>query len=305
MWLDDHLTIRLDRYTPVATRILLEVPPPSDPELQLSGRIMGPFSRYARTLPATLHFRGEPTSHGLRATTQFPDFCGWSAEHPQLYRVTAELSRQEIVEQRVERKWGTPLLSIRRKSFYWEGRRWVMRAIQPSDADPFEMERVRELDATLICREPTGEDCRQADELGIRLVARLTLAHGRDSREISTRLEQLERHPSVILAWLEMSPADADWPVTLSKPPRLLVAADIRLEGRHLLPPWTDIGICRREQLDRGLAPAAIDKPLLVCETEFETDPAVLRRGCDRLQAAVARQGEFAGFLATCASRNG
>jgi hypothetical protein len=297
--LENQLAIRVEQHTPVSTRIVLELAEAHDSDLELTGWIMGPFSRFAKTLPARIPFRPESPTSGQRALAQFPDFCGWSAEHPQLYRVTAELCRRGVVEERVERIWGANLLEIHRQSFFWEGRRWVMRAVETAADLAGNAELLRELDATCIRRDPAESDCREADEQGIRLVARLSGADFPETRQLLARLEQLRRHPSVILVWLEPTAADIVKSENPRKYPGMLLAVDVPRSGAAALPDWTDVGICRRQPCPSESGEATRSRPILVRDSGPSADLSDLRRGCDRLQAAVARTGDFAGFLMT------
>lgn len=324
MLLENQLFIRLDHFTPVVTRILMGLPLPAESGLELIGRIAGPFSVYARTLPTTVAFRNEAPSKGLQAVALFPDFCGWSADHPHLYRVTAELRRDGKTIESIDRIWGVALLRVRRDRFYWEGRRWVMRAIEPAtpeavhdeasdtahlDRPPLDanfpsgsptlIDQLRELDATRICRDPTLADCQQADKHGIRLVARIAVSSATDPRTLTERLKRLARHPSVILAWLDGPPVEnAPSLPPFIRPASLRLAGIVNPARSDLLPTWAQVGIIRPEQLEAiQFRDGRASHPLLVLDSSCSGELAEMRRECDRLQASVARLGDFSGFL--------
>lgn len=170
----------------------------------LTGTITGPRRGRDTTLPATARLVAVPDEGGVsdlaRAVLTEPAF--WTPELPNRYRVEACLSSPHGEDVRIDAWIGLRRLGVRGRSFWLDGRRWVLRAI----VDGTDVVAARMGDVGLAV--PAGDDAVlvQADEVGVAMVA--ILGHGDVS---PARVASLSAHPSVLLAIIDApSGIDAD-----------------------------------------------------------------------------------------------
>jgi len=175
-------------------------------DCRLECRIEGPTCRYSTTLTARVPLRHRgPTSWGdlpaIAAEGVLPDPCAWTSELPFLYRVvgTVRIGEQAIGE--INQTFGIrPLAAVKRR-IVLNGKTWVPRIVNRAIVHPpAALSEWRETATTLSVVEPDEALCREADEIGVSIVAGVRHGRGRDG--VAT-LRRLSRHPSVVLAMVE------------------------------------------------------------------------------------------------------
>jgi hypothetical protein len=82
----DRARVFFGRLSTTEARVYVELPE-APAGASLRGMVVGPRSRYAKTLPARLSLRPVKATAGLLAEAFVPDPCFWSADSPYLYDV--------------------------------------------------------------------------------------------------------------------------------------------------------------------------------------------------------------------------
>jgi hypothetical protein len=286
----------------------------------ISGRIIGPECRFAKTLPATIPFanRGSGPS-GLLLEATIPDPCFWTPELPFLYRVIIEASGDANVEaasRRMNERGETPRLhnrwlGIRRlgtigRSLYLDGKRWVARGACRDRADQSELFAARQSSAALLLPAPDEALCLEASRLGVPLfvhvAASLRDAQTESRRDSSTclasEIRRLGQWPAVFAIVLDPS-------LQIGKDLRArarntLFAARIETESANgALPDWALLAVCGSSGLEQ-IAAVLSDWTVPIIAIRHLPKPigiADSRAACDRLQFDLATSGDFAGYF--------
>lgn len=269
--------------------------PDAPAEARLAGRIVGPFRAGGQTLSASVPLRpalNQATDGpALLAEATLPDPCFWSPDLPFLYTVTVELLQGARRLATAERLLGVRPLGVRDGHLWLEGRPWTPRGVRTDEAPPVDLALWRGAGAALIADDPSDALCEQASRQGVAIVAWL---NGPD--QIVDRVARLARWPAPTVAVIG---AVADDGASLRTAARnLLLAQAVDLQAPILRADWADLVVCRFAP-DAGLSqvsapnhPALAYRPAVAGQTLAEA-----RRACDRLQAALAGRGEWAGYL--------
>ena len=157
---------------------------------QLTGRLIGPECRFAKTLPATIPFIDRGPGKGLLAEAIVPDPCFWTPELPFLYRAIVEVyssrsvvrpfitaafgseaqARRERDDYTIDRPFGIRRLGTIGRSLYLDGNRWVARGVCVDQAtDDGSPRRPRLLQPALMLPAPDDAFCLEASRLGVPL----------------------------------------------------------------------------------------------------------------------------------------
>ena len=248
-------------------------------DVTLSGHLIGPECRFARTLPAKIlfQFRGRGAGGELLAEAIVPDPCFWTPELPMLYRVEIvasgqwPMAREVVPEARgqgpgeyVERWFAIRRLGTRGTSLILDGKRWVLRGVcherraagfiptvdrgqhllSPDLAD---LMTARAEDAALVVAAADEEFCLEASRQGVPLVV---MVSGRGA-ELTDEFRRLGKWPAVFLVVLDPNqPADFD-PRLLAR--NLLFAAHYRADKPLGSSTWTHAMWC---EIEGELVPA-------------------------------------------------
>lgn len=268
--------------------------------ITLTGSLSGPRCRRAITLPVTAPLVDQ--GGGLaRAILTEPSF--WTPELPNLYRLQVQMSDGERGAAICDRLVGLRRLGVKGRSFWLDGRRWVVRGTW-CDAGSFAAATLREMAAAAMIADPPAGILTSADEVGVAILAVLRDTAGRvlDPGQTADRVAAWAAHPSVVAAILPeaMTCAEA----------RDRAAEVRRLKGTMLLgwvvdgmrpPPEFPAGIdFLVVTLPRGGVPeeawrsATPRVPLVAWRREADPGGSA-RSGCDALQAALAAWGLAAG----------
>lgn len=274
--------------SPAAARIYVRMRLPSPPAVdRLRGEITGPFSRYARTLPATTRFEAVVRSQDVLAETVLIDPCFWTPGLPYLYRVRLSLESSGQDRWSDERTFGIRRLGVRGRQFVLDGKTWVLRGGTVHDTTRFDWNAWREQDLVAFVNEPEEAFCVEADQRGVLLAAKAS-ATGRD---LERSLRRWQRHPSVGLV---VVPAEAANHAQFGDAPsNWIIASDV--EGREQPPPWADALVCKASFLEQA---SGVTRPVIAVRSASRPiAAAAIRSECDRLQRDLAGQSQFSGYL--------
>lgn len=150
-----------------------------------------------------------------RVVLEVPDAELWSPEHPQLYRLVAELIDERGYAARIEARFGLRKIEARGRYVYLNNESVYLDGIlyQPGTASYDEMQRhfraMKELGCNLVRVHIAGVDPRiyqLADELGLLLWVEVPSPHSSTPRsrqnhraELQRMLALMETHPSIVI----------------------------------------------------------------------------------------------------------
>ncbi|HND54660.1 MAG TPA: hypothetical protein PLV92_19750 [Pirellulaceae bacterium] len=117
--------------TPHRALIYARLPRPTGTGWRLQGEVRGPFSRSRRTLPARVELVDCGPGPTLLAQAVLPDPCSWSPESPTWYDVSVVLTKDGAEQAETRRQFGIRRIGPHRNSLHLDGRRFVLRAVEP------------------------------------------------------------------------------------------------------------------------------------------------------------------------------
>lgn len=300
---------------------------------RLTGSFTGPTRGRDVTLPTSVRLVDVPALARPQVgvgRAVFTEPAYWTPELPNLYRLVARIEEAGVGNgdaagdaaaapcERIafDRMIGLRRLGVRGRSFWLDGRRWVVRGIGGCRA-VFAPDTLRGLSAAAVLDDPDEAACAAADRIGVGIVAWLgdgvrPLAPGDAER----RLARWANHPAVLLA---VVPRTCD-PDAVAE----IAARSRQVRGTLLLGLEVDGGLPPGAGLEEQAA--AVDfvvvdlpetgvphaewrawppgKPLVArfhtgaVPEGTEPEAAALRRACDGLQAALATWGLRSGAAA-------
>ncbi len=255
---------------------------------RLRGEIVGPFSRYARTLPATTRFEAMVHGPNVLAEAALIDPCFWTPELPYLYRVRLTLEAAGQVRWSDERTFGVRRLGVRGRQFSLEGKNWVLRGGLVDDTTDFDWDGWREQELVAFVREPDDAFCAEADQRGVLVAA--TVAS--PCHRLETLLLSWQRHPSVGIVLL---PAELTVPgELLGLSPNTLFVAEMPFDPTPT-PAWADAVLYQGPALET-MSQAQVPR-LIARRLPGRTSPKSIRSACDALQSDFASVAQFSGYL--------
>ena len=284
---------------------------------RLAGTLTGPIRGRDVTLPTTVRLVDAPELARPRVgagRAVFTEPAYWTPELPNLYRLEAMVAEEDAAGRgrpaaSVGCMVGLRRLGVRGRSFWLDGRRWVVRGIAPGGAG-FLPELFRGLTAAAVLDDPDDDACAAADRIGVAIVG--WLGHGSRPFEPADAERSLERwalHPAVLLAVLPRTcAADMAGEIAArSRKSRGTLLFGLEVDGAR--PPRAGL----EEQLaavdflvvdlpeagvpHEGWLSWPLDLPLVARRRavaaggDAETDAAAARRHCDLLQADLASWG--------------
>jgi len=302
----DRLQLFLGDASEAEARIYASLPHDDLPAgVQLVGELIGPYCRYAQTLPARICFADRGPGETLLAEAIVPDPCFWTPELPFMYSADLRLTTRNQTADATNDRWVTrarPLgirrLGVWRQSIFLDAKRYVLRTVS---RETFDEQDVTDRSTAIVLTDPAESLCRKASEAGILLVADVSNSSAaRNARaqslagEFTESILCLARWPAVVVIILDAG---------------IQIGSELRAAARNTLlaarltgavpakpPPWAD---CILWQIDRG-APATrpdCDLPVLAYRpAESHGTIEQGRAACDRLQADLAPLGDFAGY---------
>lgn len=254
-----------------------------------AGSLYGPLCEFARTLPTELPLSlAEAAGGAVRLDVRVPEPCYWSPELPMLYRLSLswETPSGRCEEQRTI---GLRRIAVRDASFFWDGRRRVLRGAAVGGVASEDLEAARRCEAALLA--PVAAiDFVEADRLGVAVVADLRPLGAAAEAE----LLRLAWHSSAVLALLDRDQLDSD---AIAHLPRHLPLATACYDDGEPLPPWASVAVVELQHGDE--MPTSLDpRTATVAVLQGPSASlAELRQMCDGLQARLAPRHNLAGYF--------
>lgn len=300
MSLEFQITVFTDPQGEAAAKVYVVAVPTrdvTDEELaayRLSGTIVGPTCKYSSTLQTKIpfHHRGY-TQCGRRtallAEATVPDPCYWSPELPFLYRAVGEVSGDATGQQPFDQIFGIRSVGTSRNRLTFNGQVWVPRGVRQSVVvGEAPLTDWRELSAVLVADEPSEELCRAADEAGVIVLAHIRFPWPKAGEE----LKRLSRHPSVVIAALEVNTYSCDGD-TRRYAPNILLAQIAEGGGIWSVAPEAQLFITT----DVTLAAAYPEQPYIILRKTGQRALIDARMECDALQRDLSFRCDVAGFV--------
>lgn len=283
---------------------------------ELTGRVVGPRCRWAKTLPAASRLvavRRGGDGKGLLAEAVVPDPCFWSDEVPMLYDVHVELRRGGDTIAAAERTIGFRGVGRRGQSFLRQGKRWVPRgmyvdAVPAPERDDFEAWRAAP--AVMVVESPSDAVCLTASETGVWVVADLRevirsnavrtagqASSGAGTTSIDAELVRLARHPAVFL--VVVPTAVHATPELRANAPNVLLAERPTHDAIAQVSPQADCVWLDADHAEAfAVAARATTLPIVACRSMTAAQSlSEVRLACDHLQRDLAPIGDFAGYV--------
>ncbi|QDU96068.1 hypothetical protein [Lignipirellula cremea] len=293
----DHLEIFYGETSRMRTRVYATTPrPETSGPWRLTGTVQGPFRPGSYTLPATFRFRDLGPGASLLAEAEVIDPCPWSPKTPSIYRVTVEAYEGDQLRGKVQREIGLRTLGAKNQSFYWEGRRWVLRGVSCPSADTEELEALNDQGGVCVMANPPDDFCQAATEQGVPIMAMLEAGAG----DFIPSAQRLARHPSVCFLAVQGDFQQLDKPKAAAPNPVWLACVDPQQPTPA--PDWADAVL-----LDATSLPAFAEYagethlPIVARRSPPPTVGPISierqRKACDTLQGDVSTISDFAGFV--------
>ncbi len=263
----------------------------NEPRLVLGGKIVGPHSPVADTLPATFHLRDLGQGHTILAGCRITDPCFWSPRAPSQYVAHVELRDGDRVVESQQRWIGMRWFGAENKNLRLDGKRWVLRGVYGQSPEDIDWDWCRESSTVIVTDNATERVCGAATEAGVLLAVRVSGADG----EVRKQLRRLSRWPAVAIAAVG---ADETIDETIRQTaPNILLAQWLDPIASGSLAGWAQAAFCPlTDAAGFNDVAATIPVPVVAIRREQGT-VRQLRSACDRLQRDLAPGGEHAGFV--------
>ncbi|HEX3869659.1 MAG TPA: hypothetical protein VHV77_04400 [Pirellulales bacterium] len=284
----DRLQVFFGEANPAEARVYARLPhDATTPNLRLEGRVVGPFCRHSRTLPASIPMRTRAGEGSLLLEATVPDPCFWTSETPMLYRVDMTIIDASAERASSQRWLGIRPLGVRGRQFFFEGRNWVLRGCQRSGDVENDWTQCREQGLACIVSCPNDAILEELSHEGVLIIAQVPSPD---------ELSRLARWPAVGLAILEKS-VESESNLRAAGP-NILLGHSLTDDTSTDVQPWAHFVIAEVSDVDAfvtRLADCAV--PVVACRrAPGATRAASARKDCDRLQRDLAGRGAFAGY---------
>lgn len=300
------LSWHFGRVTSLTAELLvrLHVAERKPPAEVLTAAVSGPRSLRARTLETTVSM-SPVDDDGLLWRAVLEDPCFWTPGEPYLYAAQFELRSDDGRPQTLGQPLGVPVLVARGDKLELEGKNWVVRGAQISNAAAA-LAACRDSSTALYVDDPNDALCHEASRQGVLLIANLCDLPERE-RESPDRAQAALRRL-------------ARWPATgiVLLPNQVQLSATLRGETAHVIrgavfdassrpPDWAQLlvvaaaDVVKARTVAAGRAVMVRSRPLPPEHARSSDEPALAvaraRQSCDSLQAELAPVGQFAGYL--------
>jgi hypothetical protein len=274
---------------------------------KISGQLIGPSCEFSHTLPAKHPFREIDPADDLQraalAEAIVPDPCFWTPDLPFLYRAQIKVhGGSEVAE--AGRIVGIRRLGVRGRSLFFDGKRFVLRAIeckmQNDELKSFlehNQDFLRETWTALILKNPGDDVCEFASQRGLLLVADLTDSNDFASSEsLVHSLHRLSQWPAVGIAVLAGNAVVAEQEQRDIR--NLPLAQFVAATDRVICVPWADlmlIEVGMPNEFSHRIA--ELGAPVIALRRISPTvDIEQARSECDILQRDLAPHCDCAGY---------
>ncbi len=261
--------------------------------LQLNGRIVGPECAFSHTLPARMTMMDRSLGNTLLLEAVVPDPCFWTTELTFLYRAQLELRSSKETIAKYERTVGIRRLGVRDGGLHFDGKRFVLRAINRKQAAGSERDEdgfCRETWTAILVSDPDERLCEFASRNGMLLIANVT-------KDFTVELRRLSQWPAVAMAILN---GEVSLPANVQEIARnLLLAQQFEVNQPLRLAEWAQIAVIEVAEAQAFAGKIKkCDLPIIAYRPQFELATVELSRAeCDKLQRDLASWGDFAGYL--------
>ena len=260
---------------------------------------MNSRTRCRRNIRSAKSIAADDLQRTALAEAIVPDPCFWTPDLPFLYRAQIQVhGGSEVAE--ADRIVGIRRLGVRGRSLFFDGKRFVLRAVeckvQNAELESFlesNQDFLRETWTALILENPDDDVCEFASRRGVLIVAELQATDDLFLRS----LHRLARWPAVGIA---MIPGHDAIPANrFGNNSTLLLAQFIAAEQQLTHAPWADLlfveitqpAVFRDKTAGLGLPVVAVRRRSAANHIEQA------RVECDILQSDLAPFGDFAGYV--------
>ncbi len=266
--------------------------------VEIRGRLRGPFSEFARTLPAEFVLQSAPSQSNAvaLASTMVPDPCFWTPELPMQYQLDLEIIDDQGRLSKTSRWVGLRRWSADGCHLRLERRRTVLRAVRDEQISVEQLPATRSACIALLVSQPSESLCAAACEQGVPLIADLT----QSGKNLFSELAKLDWFPAVMMVLVEAKQLH-QIRRSQSPPHQLLLAHQLGVGAK---PTAVEMSACDALAVvltDNERPPdwlATCEKPVVAIRRgKTYADWTAARHGCDVLQAELAPQFDLAGYF--------
>ncbi len=291
----EHIRFAVLQQTESSAQVVLEQAP-DGPVRAFTASLRGPHCQFARTLPAEFSFSPiatQPEAH----FAQVIDPCYWTPDLPFLYDLHLQIQMNDGQEIEQTTKVGLTRWENHGQNLRLETRRVVLRGAGATSPNSETIHAAREAQTALLISEINPTVCAAAADLGVALCLDL-----RDSDDFDySALADIHFSPSLFLALVDSKQCDEP-KIRDLLPSHCLIAQCLSTEStiEEFLDAWPVLAF----DLKPGERPPAwvskATRPVIAIRRgEDYTDLAEARAACDRLQAELAPEFDFAGYFVT------
>jgi hypothetical protein len=257
----------------------------------ITGTLSGPYRGRDTTLPVTARLQPTATAGLSRAILTEPAY--WTPDLPNLYRLRATVATSGGATLAADRLVGLRRLGVRGRSLWFDGHRWVPRAVRVGDVAGIDACKPARLAA--LVTEPDEAVLARADEIGVAVLALVSAALAADAATLARRIAAWSVHPSAAAAILPHDlPAATVAEVADAALPHkdtLLLAATATgaAPPPATIPPGIDalVVMLGGDAVPHDAWRAGASAPAIAWR-HAEASAALGRAPCDALQAALA-----------------
>jgi hypothetical protein len=285
----DQLDVFFGEATPAQARVYARLGGDRWPtETKLEGTLRGPTCLYAQTLPATYSFQSQAPGESKIARATVPDPCFWTPQLPYLYEATLQLRSGGQGIAQASRTLGIRPLGIRGASFFYAGKRWVLRGAKatPSATD---VQSWHDAEAAMWISVATDAVCRGASNTGVLLVV--------NADQVEIEIKMLAQYAAVGMIVADGSRLSTVFS-QLPSNSNCILLQDISKDPKVPVDPRAQAVIVEASYLlATDSAWKQIQLPVVAYRDAGSLAADEIRSACDQLQADLAPVGDFAGYF--------
>jgi len=262
-----------------------------------SGKLRGPYCKYARTLPAEfpVQLSTHPANQQTIAESLVIDPCYWSPTLPYTYEIELQLqleSGQEISHQGTlgMRQW-----HCRQENLYLDSRRTVLRGYRVHDFCEETVQQARKQESSLLIEPDDLTTYEAADSLGVGLMIDLR----NTDESLHDQLHNLNWSPAALIAMVNAEQiSQLDKPLL---PQQFLLAQSLtsRSTIAEIEKTRADILVVGLDEDERPPSwTANVEQPVIAIRSGVSENQCLQpRRSCETLQADLAPEFNLAGYF--------